>query len=207
MDKTQVTIKAYNQNAKAYIDKFMDYPAYNEQVIAFSKLLSEGSRVLDIGCGPGNVARQLYLQKSVQITGIDLSEEMIKTAQKTVQGTFFTQDMRLASFPREAFDAVVLSFSIVHLSDVEAYKLLGDAVDWLAPGGFFYLSFMEGKKAGFEKTSFSDQLIFFNYYSSNKIEAALNKLGLSIIRYIKQDYKENDGSITTDVFIFGKKNR
>lgn len=46
-------------------------------------------------------------------------------------GIFHLQDSRKASFLTEYFDAVVLSFSIVHLDGDEAKVVLTNAVKWL----------------------------------------------------------------------------
>ncbi len=206
MDKTQITTVAYNANAQAYADKFMEHKPYVEQVREFARYLSDGDTLLDVGCGPGNVAKHLLSTKAITVIGIDLSDEMVALARKNApSGTFFVQDSRGADFPEAHFDAVVLSFSIVHLNDEEAYKLIANSVSWLKRKGLLYLSFMEGKQAGFEQTSFSQEPIYFNYFNSAEIERYLSSQGITILRSIRQDYHEPNGDITTDVFIFGLK--
>ncbi|EIW18614.1 MULTISPECIES: class I SAM-dependent methyltransferase [Pelosinus] len=152
------------------------------------------------------MAKQLCAVKRLKITGIDLSSEMLEIARVNVpDGIFHLQDSRKASFSSEYFDAVVLSFSIVHLDDDEANGVLANAVKWLRSGGYLYLSFMEGKQPGFETTSFSSQPLYFNYFQETKIEEFLKENGIDRFRSIRQDYLELDGSNTTDVFLFGKK--
>jgi hypothetical protein len=70
--------------------------------------------------------------------------------------------------------------------------------------GTLYLSFMEGKKAGIETTSFSDDYIFFNYYKRNKIKKLLAENSIKTVEMLDDDYQEEDGSITKDVFIFAQ---
>ena len=205
-DKTTLTIDAYNKNFSGYTDKFMNYGPYAMHVIGFADLLEDDFKVLDIGCGPGNVAKQLCALKRLEITGIDLSSEMLEIAKANVpDGIFYLQDSRKASFPPEKFDAVVLSFSLVHLDDDEMNEVLANAVKWLRSSGYLYVSFMEGKQPGFEMTSFSQQPIYFNYFQETEITDILKKSGLDCFRSVRQDYLELDGSITTDVFLFGKK--
>ena len=206
MDKTQTTIDSYNANAKAYAGKFMEYAPYVEQVNKFAKFLLPGDEVLDVGCGPGNVAKQLLATKTLKITGIDLSDEMVRLAAANVPtGEFLWQDIRQAEFPNRQFDAVILSFSIVHLNDAEAYALLRKAVSWLKDKGVLYLSFMEGKKAGFEQTSFSQDPIYFNYYSRDEVERFLSMQGVTVFHSAEQGYLEKDGTLTNDIFLFGKR--
>ncbi|WP_245867714.1 class I SAM-dependent methyltransferase [Sporomusa silvacetica] len=205
-DKTKLTIDAYNKNFAGYADKFMKYSPYAQHVIEFAGLLEDDFKVLDIGCGPGNVAKQLCAVRRLEITGIDLSSEMLEIAKVSVpDGIFQLQDFRKARFLSEYFDAVVLSFSIVHLDDDEVNEVLANAVKWLRSDGYLYVSFMEGKQAGFETTSFSLQPLYFNYFQEAKIEAFFKANGIDCFRSIRQDYLEPDGSNTTDVFLFGKK--
>ena len=171
-----------------------------------AKLLAPDAEVLDVGCGPGNVAKQLLAAKPLKITGIDLSDEMVRLAAANVPtGKFLCQDIRQTEFPNRQFDAVILSFSIVHLSDAEAQALLRKAVSWLKDKGVLYLSFMAGKKAGFEKTSFSQDPIYFNYYSREEVERFLSRLGVTVFHSAEQGYLETDGTLTNDIFLFGKR--
>ncbi|MDR3600286.1 MAG: class I SAM-dependent methyltransferase [Desulfosporosinus sp.] len=126
MDKTQKTIIAYDKNSKVYAEKFMNSELYIERIKEFIEFLKVKDIVLDLGCGPGNVAKQLDLcGKDISATGIDLSEEMIALARLNVPGsTFYCQDIRDIEFKEKSFDAIILSFCIVHLSDEEMAFIL-----------------------------------------------------------------------------------
>lgn len=207
MDHTNLTIAAYNKNSKAYEAKFMYFEPYQQQVSHFIELMPSAVCVLDLGCGPGNTARQLIASGKIRsLVGIDLCAEMISSArQNAPRGEFLVQDVREASYPSRSFDVVVMSFCIVHLTDQEAESLLCRAERWLRPGGLLYLSFMEGKKSGWEATSFSNQELYFNYFDGNLMASLLQQHGLTIKRVQRQGYPETDGSVTTDVFIFAAK--
>ena len=71
-DRTTLTIDAYDKNCSGYMDKFMNYSPYAMHVIDFADLLKDDFKVLDIGCGPGNVAKQLCALKRLEITGIEV---------------------------------------------------------------------------------------------------------------------------------------
>lgn len=50
------TLATWNKVAKAYQDKFMDLDIYNTSYISFIKALNhKASKVLELGCGPGNI--------------------------------------------------------------------------------------------------------------------------------------------------------
>jgi methionine biosynthesis protein MetW len=78
------------------------------QVIA--DMIAPGSRVLDIGCGDGQLLRYLVEDKGVVGRGLELSQEgvnaMVSTGLSVVQGD---ADTDLTDFPDRAFDTVVLS--------------------------------------------------------------------------------------------------
>lgn len=206
-DNTSLTIAAYNKCVLAYEVKFMHYAPYQQQVSEFIDLLPSSVSVLDLGCGPGNTARQLLASGKVEsFVGVDLSAEMIRSArQNTPDGKFVVQDLRDTNYRSQSFDVVVMSFCIVHLSNHEAESLICRAADWIKPCGWLYLSFMEGKQSGWETTSFSDAPLYFNYYEGERIAELIKNLGFSIRQLQRQGYPETDGSLTTDVFIIATK--
>jgi hypothetical protein len=60
---------------------------------------------------------------------------------------------------------------------------------------------MTGKTPGYEKTSFSDSPIYFNYYDENLIKKKLGKMGFTLLSEDEEPYQEADGTITKDVFL------
>lgn len=210
MDKTALTIQTYDKSAHAFAQKFMNLDLYKEKLSSFCKLLQPGAKILDLGCGPGNVAKFLLAaNQGFTVLGIDLSEEMVKLARQNVPAdavTFKVADIRQLEVAEAEYDAVIASFCIVHLNDEEAKRLLRDISGMLRNNGLLYLSCMEGNKSGFESTSFSDgSQIFFNYYSEEFLRALLIENQLEVLEIARQDYPEVDGSITTDMIWFARK--
>lgn len=208
MEKTEKTITAYNKNSEDYTNKFMNFPLYEKKIKEFVSFLDCGNEVLDLGCGPGNVLKWLCSSgKEFSITGVDLSEKMLKIAEKNIpEGKFYCEDITNISFDESTFDVIILSFCIVHLDDNEMKVVLEKASKYLRDKGKIYLSFMEGKEPGFETTSFSKEEIYYNYYEADKVRDLLANYDFEILKLSKQDYPEPDGSVTTDVFIFAEKN-
>lgn len=210
MDTTKTTIDTYNKSADAFENKFMDYAPYKARVLSFCEWIPKNSCVLDIGCGPGNVAKLLIeSDKNLDVVGVDLSPEMIMRAKMNVKSDrakFMVVDIKSLVINAGEYDVVIASFCLPHLTDSEAIKLLNDIGTILRENGLLYLSCMGGRTAGFEKTSFSDgDYIYFNYYSEHFLRQHLAENGLEIFKFHKQDYPEADGSITTDQFILARK--
>ncbi len=77
-------------------------------------LIAEGSRVLDLGCGDGDLLLALKLTKKVRAEGIELSEACIQSC--VAKGLFNVQhgdlDEGLANYPDQSVDDVILTNTI-----------------------------------------------------------------------------------------------
>ena len=99
-----------------------------------------GSRVLDVGCGTGRLAREVAaLAPAGTVSGIDLSTRMIELArtQATAAGVtnvaFERGDAQVHPFNEASFDRVLSAFGTMFFSDpVAAFTNIGAAV---VPGG------------------------------------------------------------------------
>jgi len=208
MDKTALTIDAYNTCASNFESSFMDLKLYKANLNKFIDLIPINAKILDLGCGPGNIARLLSeKQKNLQILGIDLSTEMIKLATKNVpSATFQVGDIRNLSGLANDFDAVIAAFSIVHLSNDETFNLIKDVNRLLKSKGLLYISCIEGNNSDYLKTSFSSEKnIYFNHFTEDFITRALTNTNFSIINNFKQDYPEPDGTTSTELFFYARK--
>ncbi len=211
MDKYAITIDTYNQAAKQYQDKFMDMNLYNDSYDKFCNLVvGKNAQVFEIACGPGNITRYLLSRRpDFKILGIDLSPGMVELAKVNIPtADFLLMDCRDISSINKKFDAIMCGFCLPYLSREESAKLIADASELLNPSGIIYLSTMEGDydKSGFEKPSFSNQSkIFVHYHQANFLTKALADSGFTIIDIQRQEYPEQDGTITTDMIFLAQK--
>ena len=94
----------------------------------------EGSRVLDVACGTG-VLMPDYLSRGAEVTGIDISPEMIKLAEQKYAGTgvrFICGDVEAADVGQD-FDAIVVYNAFPHFPDPAG--LIRRLSGLLRPGG------------------------------------------------------------------------
>jgi SAM-dependent methyltransferase len=102
--------------------------------------IAPGQRVLDLGCGPGNLVRSISSVTGLDgaAIGIDASPEMIERARRKHRGRPVTFAQARASdlaFPRSAFDAVVSRLLIHELPDDDLSLTLAEIRRVLRPGG------------------------------------------------------------------------
>jgi len=83
----------------------------NEELI--SSLVTKNSKVLDIGCGNGDLLYNLEETKNIKGQGIEISAkgvlESVSKGLSVIQGD---ADIDLKSFPDHAFDVVILSHTL-----------------------------------------------------------------------------------------------
>ncbi|MFD1067537.1 class I SAM-dependent methyltransferase [Oceanobacillus locisalsi] len=99
---------------------------------------SEGERILDVGCGTGDLANKIY-QQGANVIGVDKSENMVHQANQKYPGlTFMARDVLELGYSND-FDAV---FSNATLHWIKKPKdALQHIYNSLKPGGRFVAEF------------------------------------------------------------------
>lgn len=113
-------------------------PAYPDELVDRACLaagVGQGDRVLEIGCGSGQLTRSLAA-RGLHVTALDPGANLLALARKNLEGAgavrFVNARFEDASLPRERFRAV-FSASALHWVDPEVGWL--KIADVLAPGG------------------------------------------------------------------------
>ncbi len=112
--------------------------------------LSDGDRVLDIGCASGYSTVRFALEKRINIRGVDYIPEMIEQARSRLDrvadqlwGTveFDVGNIMALDEPPDAYDKVVIIRVIINLGNWEGQlEGLQESVRVLKPGGLMLLS-------------------------------------------------------------------
>lgn len=213
---TTENIDGYDKSAKAFADKIGSLSNYNEAYDNFLQYINDGDSVLDLACGPANISRYLLDKKpNLKITGIDLAPKMLELArQKIPSGNFILSDITDFFIPDDIdnnsskpqkFDAAINGFGLPYLNEAEITQSFTQTAHHLKKGGVFYVSFMNGDKVQKEHPSFNTEItLTVTYHPQKKIEAMLEKIGFTILNRYNLDYKEADGSSTTDVVLISQ---
>jgi SAM-dependent methyltransferase len=109
----------------------------------FMRLLPglEGQRVLDLGCGMGQLAAHLAEQGAAEVIGVDISARMLALAAAThahPRVTYLRDALESVAFPAERFDLVVSSLAFHYVEDYAG--LVRRIAGWLAPRGVLVYS-------------------------------------------------------------------
>ncbi len=79
-------------------------------LLMISQMVERGARVLDVGCGDGELLRLLAETRDVDARGVELSQRGVNDC--VAKGLFVVQgdaDTDLVDYPDDAFDYVILS--------------------------------------------------------------------------------------------------
>lgn len=145
-----------------------------------------GKKILEAGCGTGNLAMKLAEQKAF-IEGIDLDAEMVTAAREKTgdaKNVRFTQMNLLKlseKWPPNTFDAVV-SFgnTLVHLIDREQIRqFFLNAKNVLKPDGLLMVQIIHydrilDQKIGGLPTIENDEIRFERFYDFNESEEVVD---------------------------------
>lgn len=209
-------LDAYNDSALSFDQKIGALTNYNEAYKYFSLLLREGASVLDTACGPGNISRFINKQvKNLDFTLMDLSEKMLEVAKG------YLPDAKIICCDicdfdlKTQFDGIINGFGLPYLSTEDALCHFKVVNKHLKKGGIYYLSFMNINCACYpgevsysqnEHPSFNpDCTITVTYHNQEEILKYLQNEGFCLLKKWNLDYKEPDGSITTDVVMILRK--
>ncbi len=181
-----IALAAYERLAEAYAAKaetkaengYNEHPAIRRVIGAV-----EGLAVLDAGCGPGFLTRDLLAAGAARVTAFDVSPAMVRLAQaRAPAAEVFVADMAqpLAGLNDAGFDLVVSSLAIDYVRDWsvplgEFRRLLRPggrlvfsvqhpmgAYDWYRPPSPFGVQYVEATWKGFT----ADPVVVPDYYRS-----------------------------------------
>jgi SAM-dependent methyltransferase len=183
----------YDDIADAYLDRF-GVSVVRQKWLGrlIDSLPSEGSRVLDLGCGAGiPVARDLVALGHF-VVGVDGSAQQIARARRNVSAaTFIEADMYEVEFEAASFDAIGAFYSITHIPPAQQGALISKMALWLKPGGTLVASFAAGA-AGEWIGEWLGTTMFFGHCSEDATLRCLDDAGLKVRRSLVERQDNED---------------
>jgi ubiquinone/menaquinone biosynthesis C-methylase UbiE len=185
-------VNTYNRVAKAYADKFMNELKHKHLdrilLTAFAAENKHAGKFVDLGCGPGQTT--IYLSKCGirDLTGIDISPEMIQTAKQLNPSlNFETGDLLKLNYPDKTIGAAIAFYAIVHFTMDELTIAFQEVKRCLKVNGEFLFSFHVGSERVHLDTLLDHQVdIDFYFFETNIVVELLKKTSFEIIDVIER---------------------
>lgn len=209
MNRYKETFKTWNKIASLYQDKFMDLDLYNDTYDFICSSLDEAnSKILEIGCGPGNITKYLLSNRpDFDIFGIDISPNMIKLARKNnPTANFAVFDSRKIDEIKTKYDGIVCGFCLPYLSMQDSRKLISDCYNLLNKNGLIYISFVEGDpmKSDFQVSSSGDRSYFY-FHNLEDLKTQLIEDKFDELKTFKVEYKKTETEVEIHTILTAKK--
>lgn len=141
--------------------------------------LAAGDTVLDLGCGTGQPMASWFIDRGLQVTGIDQSAEMLAFAYNAFPQAHWLQHTLPEFDLAERFNAIVLWDVLFHLPRNDHQTLLIRIHDHLLPGGRLMLTSGGSADAAFTDSMFESRF-FYDSLAPHTLQSVLQETGFHI---------------------------
>lgn len=175
-EKRKIVKDDYNAIADTYAKCYSEIDYCKSYIDEFIAKLS-GKKVLDIGCGAGQVTDYLT-QKGIETIGIDFSEELLKIARKNFPSSKFILADVCEYEQKEHVDGIITKDVLFHLPDENLIAVLQKFKKLLKPNGNLCIILEMMKETG--EQIFVEELdnkykIYYNCLTAEKLRDLLEK--------------------------------
>ena len=161
------TLDYYNKNSEEYFNSTLNVDMTNTYK-EFLKLVPEGGKILDLGCGSGRESMN-FMKLGYEATSVDGAKELAKRAsvllgKEVIVSTF--EELEL----KEKFHGIWACASLLHIKREDLKIVLNNLYNNLDDNGVFYMSFKYG-----EKEYVDDKNRYFNCFTDESIISFINE--------------------------------
>ena len=161
------TLDYYNKNSEEYFNSTLNVDMTNTYK-EFLKLVPEGGKILDLGCGSGRDSMN-FMKLGYEVTAVDGAKELAKRAsvllgKEVIASTF--EELEL----KEKFHGIWACASLLHIKREDLKTVLNNLYNNLDDNGVFYMSFKYG-----EKEYVDDKNRYFNCFTDESIISFINE--------------------------------
>ncbi|MEV0271378.1 class I SAM-dependent methyltransferase [Hamadaea sp. NPDC050747] len=178
-DAVSVTRSTYDVIAARFAEaQAAGYPELTDDLNWLAGRVSTGSRVADVGCGPG---RDLALLRAIgfRAVGLDLSAEMLRAGG---QPGVAQADMRTLPLRDGCLDGLWCQAALLHIPHADVPRVLAEFARVVRPGGAVHLVVAEGDGERWERHGYGgDGLRWFAYHRLESLSALMAGAGLTVV--------------------------
>ena len=161
------TLDYYNKNSEEYFNSTLNVDMTNTYK-EFLKLVPEGGKILDLGCGSGRDSMN-FMKLGYEVIAVDGAKKLAKRAsvllgKEVIVSTF--EELEL----KEKFHGIWACASLLHIKREDLKTVLNNLYNNLDDNGVFYMSFKYG-----EKEYVDDKNRYFNCFTDESIISFINE--------------------------------
>lgn len=180
--------KKYDKIAAWWHEQHRDGDYGIAQIENALKFRTEGGSALDVGCGAGGRVVRALQSRNYEVTGLDVSSEMIKLASENhPEQRFILQDIG-TWVPAETFDFVVAWDSLFHVPYLEQASVITKLCRSLNGDGVLVYSF--GDAIGEHTDEWRGDTFYYSSLGVNENIRLILKNGLKVLHLELDQYPE-----------------
>jgi SAM-dependent methyltransferase len=176
---TTLNLQAYGHLSEVYHEHYFENKPLAQVFDAWMNSLPSGGQVLDAGCGHGDPVIARLLEHKFQVTGCDISPEMLQRARQQYPAATFWQCQTSLLDVEDAFDGVCSFSSMVYLDVVDFLHSVYRLYRALKPGGLLFL-YGYDEDPGWRSSPYGIDLkrwMWIGYYAPEEIARMLEAHG------------------------------
>lgn len=207
LDRTR---DGYDRTAAGYVAAFQhhldDKPLDQAMLRAFTAMVPPHRPVVDIGCGTG-VATALLRDNGAQVSGIDLSPNMIAEARRLHPDIDFAvgsmTDLLLAD---ASVGGICAWYSVIHVPDKHLPAVFAEFHRVLTPGGAALLAFQVGDRPRHLTQAFGESVdLMFHRRQPDTVARLLGEAGLPVHARLVREPDDDGVESTPQGYLIARK--
>jgi SAM-dependent methyltransferase len=182
-DRTELVREGYDVIAPAYNAGRLAREAVNvEWLDSLAAYLPKKRAAIDLGCGGGVPITRYFAERGWEVTGYDLSEQILDLARQQVPGAAFEQaSMVDLELPENSVDLILSFFAIIHVDRMLHRTLFAKLFSWLRPGGAVLLSLGAGDNPGEYNPNWHGAPMTWSHFGAETNLKLLEEVGFQLI--------------------------
>ena len=195
--RKEIVAAGYDHLADTYLEwgRKVTHDPRQRMLAEFMSRLSDGGRVLDLGCGAG-LPTTRDLARRFRVVGVDISPVQLELARRNVPtAEFVPGDITEVDFADSTFDGVAAFYAISHVPREEHQRLFTDIFRWLMPGGLFLATLGASDAPDWTGDWLGEQM-FFSSHDADVNRGLLKTAGFELLLDEVLQTGEPDGSVS-----------
>lgn len=180
------TAASYSLIARTYADNLFDElkgkPLDRALLNRFAEAVQPLGVAVDLGCGPGQIARYLH-ERGVNVIGVDLAPGMVALAKElTPEVEFFQGNMLALDVPDATWGGIAAFYAIVHLPHEQLITAFREMHRVLVPSGVLLLAFHRGHEIVHRDEMWEKPVnLDFLFFERAEVETHLREAGFAVL--------------------------